>query len=76
MQSKTHSLIEQVANISIKYPIAIMSQVLIFPIFGINIPIGDNLLIGLYFTIISIFSGFGIRRLFNLWTIYIHEEEI
>lgn len=65
MQTKRHSLIESLVNISIGYLTALFSQFLIFPLFDINIPLSDNLLIGLYFTIISLIRSYLIRRYFN-----------
>ena len=65
MQSKLQSLIESLTNILIGYLTALFSQVLIFPIFDINVTFQDNLLIGLYFTIISLIRSYLIRRYFN-----------
>lgn len=65
MQSKKQSFIESIVNILIGYFTAIFSQILIFPIFNIYIPIQDNLLIGLYFTFISLIRSYVIRRYFN-----------
>lgn len=65
MQSKLNSFIESLTNILIGYIIAILSQLAIFPLFSINIPLSDNLLIGLYFTLISLIRSYIIRRYFN-----------
>jgi hypothetical protein len=65
MQTKLESLVEQLVNIFIGYSIAVASQLVIFPWFGIAIPITDNLLIGAYFTVISLVRGYIIRRWFN-----------
>lgn len=64
-QSKFHSFIESCANVAIGYIVALVSQLLIFPRFGINISIADNLQIGLWFTIISIIRSYILRRIFN-----------
>ena len=64
-QTKRHSLIESLVNILIGYFTALFSQFLIFPLFDINIPLSDNLLIGLYFTIISLIRSYLVRRYFN-----------
>lgn len=71
MQSKTQSLVESCVNILIGYGVAVLSQVIIFPWFGINIPIQDNLVIGLWFTAISLARSYWIRRLFN----WIHRKQ-
>jgi len=65
MQSKYHSFLESFTNVVIGYLVAIISQLVIFPLFDINIPIADNLLIGLYFTGISLIRNYTIRRIFN-----------
>ncbi len=65
MQSKLQSLIESLINILIGYLTALFSQVLIFPIFDIYVSFQDNLLIGLYFTIISLIRSYLVRRYFN-----------
>ena len=65
MQSKIQSLIESIVNILIGYFTALFSQLLVFPLFNINIPIQDNLLIGLYFTLISLARSYLVRRYFN-----------
>ena len=74
MQTKYQSLIESLTNILIGYLTALLSQVLIFPLFDINVTFQDNLLIGLYFTIISLIRSYLVRRYFNnknkIWLIY------
>jgi hypothetical protein len=65
MQTKVNSLIESCTNIAIGYTIAILSQLLIFPFFDIKITLGDNLTIGLYFTVISLVRSYIIRRCFT-----------
>ena len=65
MQSKYQSLIESLTNILIGYLTALLSQVLIFPLFDIYVTFQDNLFIGLYFTIISLLRSYLVRRYFN-----------
>ena len=65
MQTKYQSLIESFTNILIGYLTALLSQVLIFPLFDIDVTFQDNLLIGLYFTIISLLRSYLVRRYFN-----------
>ena len=65
MQSRAQSLIESVTNVLIGYFVAVVSQIVIFPIFWIHVGIVDNLLIGLYFTAVSLVRGYFVRRLFN-----------
>jgi len=65
MQTKTQSLIESITNIAIGYSVAVVSQLAVFPLFNINVTIQDNLMIGLYFTVISLVRSYVVRRYFN-----------
>lgn len=65
MQSRLESFIETLVNVIIGFLVAIASQLLIFPMFDIHIPLTDNFLIGAWFTLISIVRGYTIRRWFN-----------
>ena len=64
-QSRLGSLLESIANIAVGYGVAVASQLLIFPLFGIHIPLSDNLMIGVWFTLISLARSYVIRRWFN-----------
>lgn len=64
-QTRKHSLFESIVNVLIGYGVAVGSQILIFPMFGMYVPISDNLLIGLWFTAISIVRSYMVRRVFN-----------
>lgn len=64
-QTRLESLIESGVNIAIGYLVALASQIAIFPLFGLQVPFGDNLLIGLWFTVISLVRSYIIRRWFN-----------
>lgn len=64
-QSRIASFIESLFNVAIGYGIAVGTQVLVFPLFGIHVPITSNLLIGLIFTVVSIVRSYCLRRVFN-----------
>lgn len=66
-QTHAHSIIEAIANVVIGYGIAVLAQIAIFPLFGISVAFSDNLLIGAFFTIISLIRSYALRRLFNRW---------
>lgn len=68
MQKKTHSLIESISNVIVGYFVALLSQIIIFPVFGIHATIQDNIMIGLWFTVISICRSYIMRRVFTRWT--------
>jgi len=65
MQKRRHSVLEQVVNLSIGYSIAVFTQIVMFPMFGIYASVGDNMIIAAVFTVISFFRGYAVRRLFN-----------
>lgn len=64
-QSRKMSLIEAVANVVIGYGIAVTTQILIFPIFGLHTTLAQNLKIGAIFTAVSIARSFALRRAFE-----------
>ncbi len=66
-QSRKHSVIETLANITIGYVVAIAAQCVVFPLFGIYEPLGKQMGIGLAFTAISLIRSYALRRLFNSW---------
>lgn len=65
MQTKTQSLIEAGANVLVGYLVALLSQLLVFPLFGIHVPFSSNLAIGAWFTVISLVRSYVLRRWFN-----------
>lgn len=64
-QSKLESLIESFVNIFIGYGVALASQIVVFPMVGIFVPLSTNLFIGAWFTVISLARSYVIRRWFN-----------
>ncbi len=65
MQTRIQSFIESCINVAIGYGVALVSQILIFPLFGIYLPLSSNLAIGAIFTVISIARSYAVRRVFN-----------
>jgi hypothetical protein len=64
-QPKQHSWVEAWTNVAIGYAINIVANLLIFPLFGINIAFTTNLGMGLIYTVISVMRSYVLRRLFN-----------
>ena len=64
-QSRTMSLVESVANVAVGYGIAVASQILIFPAFGLHITMAQNLKLAAAFTVISICRSLALRRAFE-----------
>ena len=65
MQSRLMSLIEAGTNVVVGYGIAVGTQLVVFPWFGLPARVSDALAIGLVFTGISIARGYALRRLFE-----------
>lgn len=65
MQSKKQSIIESCTNILIGYCVAVASQIVVFPLVGVEASFSQNIKIGLYFTAISFARLYIIRRFFN-----------
>lgn len=64
-QKKRHSFAESVLNVMIGYGVALLTQIAVFPLFGMHVSISDNLAIGGIFTVVSIVRSYYVRRLFN-----------
>lgn len=64
-QSKLSSVIEVITNSVIGVLTALVTQTLVFPLFGIYLTASSNILITLIFTAVSIVRSYIIRRWFN-----------
>lgn len=64
-QTRLGSLVESIANVVVGYWVAVGAQVAIFPLFGVSLPLADNMLIGILFTLVSLVRSYLLRRLFN-----------
>lgn len=64
-QSRLMLLVESVANVVVGYGDAVLTQILIFPIFGLHTTLAQNLKMGAVFTVVSIARSFALRRVFE-----------
>ena len=64
-QSRRMSLIEAITNVAVGYALAVVTQIVLFPWFGLHASLGDNLALGLVFTAISLIRSYALRRLFT-----------
>jgi hypothetical protein len=64
-QSRKASLIEAVVNIAIGFGVALVSQLIIFPLYGVHVPLSTDLAITAWFTLISLVRSYALRRVFN-----------
>ena len=64
-QPRAMSWVESTTNVVIGYAIAVLTQVLVFPLFGLQASLRENLAIGGVFAAVSIFRSYTVRRLFE-----------
>jgi len=64
-QSRRLSMFEAVTNVVVGYALAVITQIMLFPLFGLLVSLGDNLAIGAAFTGISLIRSYALRRLFE-----------
>ena len=64
-QSRLMSLVEAMANVAVGYGVAVVTQMLVFPLFGLETTLQANLAIGLIFTVVSLVRSYLLRRAFE-----------
>ena len=65
MQSRLMSVVEASTNVLIGYLVSVAANIIILPLFGYNVTIGDSFAIGLAFTAVSLVRSYVLRRAFN-----------
>lgn len=68
MQTKLQSLLESIINVLVGFGVALAAQLIIFPVLDIPVSMSQNLMIGAFFTAVSIARSYCVRRAFN----YLH----
>lgn len=64
-QTRLGSFIEAWINVAIGFGINFIANLLIFPLFGFHITLGENFVMGILYTAISVARSYTIRRWFN-----------
>ena len=64
-QSRTMSLVESLTNVAVGYGIAVITQIVVFPLFGLTTTLSENMAMGAIFTVVSIARSFTLRRVFE-----------
>lgn len=64
-QSRWMSFVESVANVAVGYGVAVLTQILVFPWFGLTATLEENLRIGVIFTGVSLVRSYLLRRAFE-----------
>lgn len=65
MQTKTQSFMEAMVNVAIGYFVALIGQFIIYSILKIPVTLSENLLISIWFSVLSIIRNYAVRRWFN-----------
>lgn len=61
-QSRLMSLVEAIANVAVGYGVAVVTPMLVFPLFELRTTSAQNLQMGAIFTVVSMVRSFGLRR--------------
>ena len=64
-QSRCMSLIEAISNVALGCAVALATQLLAFPIVGVQASMTQHLWLGSIFTGVSLIRSYMLRRLFN-----------
>ena len=64
-QSRLGSLIEALMNVAIGLMVSVVANALVFPRFGFQPSLGENVAISMIYTAISIIRQYVLRRWFN-----------
>ena len=65
MQKKLHSFVEAWINVLAGLSINFTVQLVIYPVLGIPVSLGQNITICAVFTVVSVTRSYCLRRLFN-----------
>ena len=64
-QSRLMSLVEAIVNVVVGYGLAVLTQIAVFPIFGLRTSLPEHLAIGGVFTVVSLARSYALRRTFE-----------
>ena len=64
-QSRIMSMVEAATNVVVGYVLAIATQIVVFPWFGLEAALGEHLTIGMAFVGVSMARSYLLRRLFE-----------
>ncbi|MDP1636045.1 MAG: hypothetical protein Q8L69_15365 [Gallionellaceae bacterium] len=64
-QTRRMSLVEALTNVAVGYGIAVVTQMAVFPLFGLHATLAQNMMMGAIFTVVSIVRSYALRRVFE-----------
>jgi hypothetical protein len=65
VQSVEHSFVEAFLNVALGYALALLTQRLVYPAFGIETTLAEDSAIAAIFTLVSLARSFLVRRVFE-----------
>lgn len=65
MQSRSMSMLEAATNVAVGWLVALATQLIVFPVVGLQATLSQNLGISLAFTAVSLARSYVLRRLFE-----------
>jgi hypothetical protein len=68
-QPRRHSLLEAIVNTVVGYALAVLTQMAVFPLYGLAVPLRETLMIGGIFTVLSVVRSYTLRRVFEAWQV-------
>ena len=66
-QCRRLSLLEAMTNVVVGYMLAVLTQMIVFPWFGLTVSLQDNFAIGAAFVGVSLIRGYALRCVFERW---------
>lgn len=68
-QSRGASLAEAATNVTVGWSVAFATQLVVFPLVGIEADLRQNLTVAAVFTVVSLARSYVLRRIFNHWSV-------
>ena len=65
MQTKWQSIKETVTHVGLGYIVALATQFTVFPMYGINVTVFEQIQIGWIFTVVALVRVYLVRRFYN-----------
>jgi membrane protein implicated in regulation of membrane protease activity len=70
-QSKKHSVMEAITSTAVGFLVTWFAGLVIYPLVGVQVSTGQNTVVVLLFTVVSLVRGYVLRRYFNRLTVSI-----
>lgn len=64
-QSRVMSGVEAVTNVAVGWLVALVTQLVLFPVVGLQVTVAQNLTLSSVFTTVSLVRSYVIRRIFE-----------